>query len=306
MWHIKGPSRMDYIRPSEDLRYTAVNSLSQEEYEDGRERQFGTKNPEVQDIPFYNAMIREDCPIASAYEMLQRSFEMRRRTNDGRPTWTMRGRFAQSTTCLPDGRMVEIGGRYGTKDEEDYDYCIYNDVLVVRPDGTFTLYGYPENTFPPTDYHTATLMGKDIYLIGGLGYERKRGEEQKTQVFRLSTEDFSMHQVKVSGKSPGWIYRHQSEAISDHEIFVHGPAKRADVVYDGEVLESSHIEPPFQYVLNVRSGAWEKPKDESLPDASISPAETNITERAPAEYPDIRSRGVLWEMLRRVRYALCV
>jgi hypothetical protein len=27
------------------------------------------------------------------------------------------------------------------------------------------VYGYPESVFPPTDFHTATLVGEFIYVI---------------------------------------------------------------------------------------------------------------------------------------------
>lgn len=40
--------------------HDALRNLTKDEYLSGRQRRFGTTNPEVQDIPFYNAMIKAD------------------------------------------------------------------------------------------------------------------------------------------------------------------------------------------------------------------------------------------------------
>src|SRR5262245_20211093 len=71
------------------------------------------------------------------------------------PVWCFQ-RFGQSITQLPDGRIIEIGGEH--EDHYDPDFCIYNDVVVHRGDGAFDIFGYPEDVFPPTDFHTATLV----------------------------------------------------------------------------------------------------------------------------------------------------
>jgi len=57
---------------------------------------------------------------------------------------------------LPDGREVLIAGEH--EDYYDPDFFIYNDVVVRAPDGKFAIYGYSKEAFPPTDFHTATLL----------------------------------------------------------------------------------------------------------------------------------------------------
>ncbi len=57
-----------------------------------------------------------------------------RRAPTSAPVWCFE-RYGQSITCLPDGRFVQIGGEH--EDSYDRDFCIYNDVFVHRPDGTF-------------------------------------------------------------------------------------------------------------------------------------------------------------------------
>lgn len=90
------------------------------------------------------------------------------------PTWCF-DRFGQSCTCLPDGRKLYIGGEH--EDHYDPDFHIYNDLVVENPDGHPEFYCYPRDAFPPTDFHSATLVGDHIVIIGSLGYpdDRKVG-----------------------------------------------------------------------------------------------------------------------------------
>ena len=98
------------------------------------------------------------------------------------PFWSW-DRFGRTSTELPDGRIIHIAGEH--EDYYDPDFCIYNDVTVEHPGGRLEFYLYPKEIFPPTDFHTATLLGDDILLIGSLGYTdmRRIGE---TQVLRLN------------------------------------------------------------------------------------------------------------------------
>ncbi len=180
-----------------------------------RVRRFGAANPEVMNNPFWEGMIRSglDAYQAAVHIQNERRFEA---IFD--PIWCAK-RFGQSLTFLPDGRIVQIAGEH--EDHYDPDFCIYNDVFVHHLDGSVTLYGYPEAVFPPTDFHTATLIGKHIYVIGSLGYQGTRiyGE---TPVYRLDTETLQMEAVKTTGDNPGWIYEHQAVLLGAHEIQISG------------------------------------------------------------------------------------
>jgi hypothetical protein len=134
------------------------------------------------------------------------------------PYWSW-DRFGRTSTALPDGRIVHVAGEH--EDYYDYDFCIYNDVVVEHPDGRLEFHLYPQDVFPPTDFHTATLVGEDILLIGSLGYRdlRRLGE---TQVLRLNTRNFHVEPVETSGGGPGWISRHRTEWIDDNRLLVLG------------------------------------------------------------------------------------
>jgi ankyrin repeat protein len=171
---------------------------SREEYLAGKGRRFGASNPERLDIPFWNAMVRARAPAYSA----RMQFDPDERY--GEPVWCFK-RFGRTLTALPDGRYVEVGGEH--EDFYDPDFCIYNDVVVYDGAGGFAIYAYPEAIFPPTDFHSATLVGDDIYLIGSLGYQGARRFGQ-TPVYRLSWRSWRIEPVATSGQQPGWISRH--------------------------------------------------------------------------------------------------
>ena len=69
----------------------------------------------------------------------------------------------------------------------DPQFFIFNDVVVYDPQSdSYELYRYPTYVFPPTDFHTTTLLGDSIRIIGNLGYKQDRGDV--TPVYRLQLE----------------------------------------------------------------------------------------------------------------------
>jgi ankyrin repeat protein len=170
---------------------------------------WGDHNPELMDQPFWQAMIRAGI---NAYAGAQ----LTGGTRDDCPVWCAQ-RFGQSLTLLPDGRAIQIGGEH--EDSYDSDFCIYNDVFVHHADGRIDIFCYPEDVFPPTDFHTATLIGDSIYIIGGLGYQgaRRFGE---TPVYRLNTTTLQIRRIETTGEPPGWVSRHRAVLASPHEIRV--------------------------------------------------------------------------------------
>ena len=212
--HLSGGGRRTIIgyprEPDQDLL-----EIPPSEFQQNRSRQFGTHNPEIMSNSFWEGMIRSGI---SAYEAgklfgIENKFD-----GNYKPIWCAQ-RFGQSINFLSDGRIVQVAGEH--EDGYDPDFCIYNDVFVHAPDGNVIIYGYPELIFPPTDFHTATLIGDNIYLIGSLGYPgtRKYGE---TPVYRLDTTTFQMEEVETSGNKPGWIYKHRAILLAPNEIQVFG------------------------------------------------------------------------------------
>ena len=201
---------------------------------------FGALNPEVMAEPFWEGMIRSGI---SAYE----AGCLFGATRDDSPIWCAK-RFGQSITFLTDGRIVQIGGEH--EDWYDQDFCIYNDVFVHQPDGAIHIFGYPETLFPPTDFHTATLVGDQIYVIGSLGYQGTRRYET-TPVYRLDTNSFQIEAVKVHGKPPGWIYRHRAILRNQDEICIVGGE-----IVTGDGSEETHISNDRCFILDIKHLTW--------------------------------------------------
>ncbi len=171
------------------------------------------------------------------------------RTRKDYPVWCAQ-RFGQSLTLLPDGRAIQIGGEH--EDYYDSDFCIYNDVFVHHLDGRIDIFCYPKDVFPPTDFHTATLIGDSIYIVGGLGYggSRRFGE---TPVYRLDTDTLQIRQIETTGEAPGWISRHRAVLSSPIEIRVWGGKIAADA---GKT--ESYDDNQGAWVFDVRSRRWRR------------------------------------------------
>ncbi len=190
----------------------ALEELQLEDFERDRTRRFGAFNPELMQVPFWLAMISSG---VSGFEGVTH-FGME--SDRERPVWCAQ-RFGQSMTLLPDGRVVQVGGEH--EDGYDPDFCIYNDVFVHDTDGTVSIFGYPKEVFPPTDFHTATLVGERILLIGSLAYADERAYGS-TPVYGLDTRTWQIEHFPTSGDAPGWIYKHRACLRGDHEIVVTG------------------------------------------------------------------------------------
>lgn len=213
------------------------------EFHRARTRRFGTANPERMEEPFWIGMIRSGVSGYAATTHFKGPSSM----TEEEPVWCAQ-RFGQSLTVLPDGRAVQIGGEH--EDSYDPDFCIYNDVFVHETDGTVRILGYPEAVFPPTDFHTATLIGDAIYIVGSLGYGGRR-DYGRTPVYRLDTRTWQIDRLEASGPGPGWIHGHRVTRIGDEGILVTG----------GEVLTREGNEEQATnnhqgFLLNTASLVW--------------------------------------------------
>jgi ankyrin repeat protein len=220
----------------------ALAAVSPEDFRHAFTRSFGKANPERMRVTYWEAMIH--CG-ASAYDARQR-FKVE--VGPGvEPIWCAQ-RFGQSLTLLPDGRAVQIGGEH--EDFYDPDFSIYNDVFVHERDGSVTIYGYPETVFPPTDFHTATLIGEWIYVIGSLGYQGTR-LHGKTPVYRLDLRTMRMERLDAHGEAPGWIYEQRAAVVNPHRIRVWG-GKIVTRSWSGE----SHDRNAGSFVLDLDRLSW--------------------------------------------------
>jgi hypothetical protein len=109
--------------------------------------------------------------------------------------------------------------------------------------------------FPPTDFHTATLVSNGIYVIGCLGYAAAR-EGAQTPVYRLDLDTMRIESVPCTGESPGHFYCHRADAISPTEIRVWG-GKRECAAEPKNVHEDNH----HAYVLDLERQQWRRVTD---------------------------------------------
>ena len=166
----------------------------------------GTANPERMTNPVWVWLARQ--PAISAYQATKHFGGDAMGRGAG---WTNQ-RFGQTTTALPDGRTLAIAGEH--EDSYDPDFWIYNDVIVTAPDGNVEIYAYPRDAFPPTDFHTATLVGDHIYIIGNLGYVDAR--KPRTQLLRMHTRTLAVERLETTGAvDPGWISKHEATPGDD-------------------------------------------------------------------------------------------
>lgn len=217
---------------------------------------YGNSNPDSTSNRFWEWMIRERRPAYWARQKLAlggascprgHADQSLARDDPEGPVWCFT-RFGRTITQLP-FETVYIGGEH--EDFYDPDFCIYNDVVVEDANGEIQIFSYPKELFPPTDFHSATLLEGHIWLIGSLGYLDLR-RDGYTQVFRLETTTCRIERIETSGDNPGWISRHQ--AGSD-------PCGREVWVRGGQVwnaIDGSLIPNAATYALSLGSLTWRR------------------------------------------------
>ena len=192
---------------------SALITCSFSDFEAHREPRYGSRNGEDITSPFHVSMIEsgESAYGAGEHFKFDRSFN----EPEWKHIWNV-ARFGQSTTLLPDGRYVQIGGEH--EDYYDPDFFIYNDVVVhtlpSAPGEPWQrqVFAYPREIFPPTDNHSATLVGEDIIVIGNLGYSDERIEGH-TPVYALHWPSMQFRELTSHGPAPGWIHKHQAKLV---------------------------------------------------------------------------------------------
>lgn len=196
--------------------------VTQEQFKLQRPRA-GLSNPESHLPEFWREQIRSGASaISAATDMLGDLKQGCDWAFDNGPVWSF-ARFGRTVTTLPDERLVLIGGEH--EDFYDPNFRIYADVTVLDglwnpEEGGVQHYIYPRHVFPPTDFHTATLLDDHILLIGSCGYQHAR-REGVTQVLWLNLADFSIQSVDTSGETPGWIFCHKA-TLDGRRVTVRG------------------------------------------------------------------------------------
>lgn len=219
-------------------------SITQELFLEWRAPREGRSNPEPMTNPVWAWMVRSRWNAWRVNSHFQGPDAM-----TAGPGWCF-DRFGQSASRLPDGREIWISGEH--EDYYDPDFYIYNDVVVRHPDGRVEIFGYPRSEFPPTDFHSGTLVGNRIYLIGNLGYPDHRRPGQ-TPVYVLNLDTWRITPLATSGTPPGWISEHQAALTDDG----------AAILVTGGKLETgapemSLVENLDDWCLHLNDGRWER------------------------------------------------
>lgn len=219
---------------SPSLKRLPEFTLTETDFDKHRTYRVGEFNPEPFLPPFWSEQMRD-----SRYAKLE---ALGYEPDEEKPVWSF-SRFGRTATVLPDGRLVLVAGEH--EDYYDADFCIYADVTVLGTDGKMEHFIYPKDVFPPTDFHTATLVGDQIWLIGCLGYPEQRNDSQ-TQVLRLSTLNFSITPVETNGVSPGWIHGHRSVLNED------------GILITGGKIEPGYRDNNSTFALNLETLVWKE------------------------------------------------
>jgi len=223
--------------------------LSEEEFLRWRSPRFGDRNPTDLTNPLWDWMARTR---HNAY-VGNNAFNGPSPFDSG-PMWCF-DRFGCSGTHLPDGRLVHIAGEH--EDHYDPDFCIYNDVVLAEADGRLRFLAYPKDVFPPTDFHSATLVGNRIIVIGNLGYPEHR-RPGFTPVYALNLDTWAMQELHTQGEMPGWISRHQAKPSTDGtRILLSG----------GQVMDDAHQlwTNTHAWELELSTGTWRQATQQSWP-----------------------------------------
>lgn len=244
--------------------------ISKDMFDQQRRPCFGNANPERMQRKFWERMIRGEEKPAIGQEVGPDDLDLIMR--DGKlksghgpyrardlfnvplnreegPIWTF-DRYGATRNELPDGRVVCIGGEH--EDSYDPDFNIYNDVVVFGPADQIEIYGYPKEVFPPTDFHTATLVADRIIIVGCLGYRDAR-RFGCTPVYTLDPSSYQISEIEASGEMPGWIFEHDAELHANEIIVLRGGQLIEEV--DGKQLYRRNVE---DYSLDTRSGVWRR------------------------------------------------
>ncbi len=151
---------------------------------------------------------------------------------------------------------------------------VYNDVIVYhappegkakRGFGTFDIYGYPKEVFPPTDFHTATYVPSldAIVIISNLSAPNVEElvRQNITPVYLLKVGTWAIERKETTGHAPGIIWKHVA-TIMDDKIRVsgdrverEGDETKRQVIKEGKLV-SEVVEFNQVYTLDVETWVW--------------------------------------------------
>ncbi|MDX1679831.1 MAG: DUF3817 domain-containing protein [Akkermansiaceae bacterium] len=206
----------------------------------------GSRPAEDLSNPYWSWLIESETSSYAANDYFRGPSSYMQVCEGGEAAWSAE-RLGQSETELADGRIVLVAGEH--EDHYDPDFFIYNDLIIRHPHGRIQILGYPREVFPPTDFHSTTLVDGKLVVIGNLGYSEQR-QAGVTQVLVIDPETWEVRQHESTGEGPGWIHDHRAE-LRDGAIVLSGGK-----VWVGE--EEELIENFDDWQLDLGSWKWKR------------------------------------------------
>jgi hypothetical protein len=149
--------------------------------------------------------------------------------------------------------------------------------------------------FPPTDFHTASLVDGHLVLIGCLGYPAER-VPGFTPVYRLSLADYRIERVTTTGDAPGWVFHHGAEVDS---------AGRVITLRGGEVLAAPNDRRRFstpnveEYGLDTGAWSWQRLTRRNWRQFAVRPEDGKWMAYPSPDFEAFRPAGIRVEHLGR-------
>lgn len=206
----------------------------------------GKSNPEIAQSNFYSEMILTNaCPFKVNKQIPNEIFEpSNEKGKKHKLLWT-NDRLGQLTLELNDGRVLAIGGEH--EDFYDPHFCIFNDIIVHEANGDKKVLLYPYDVFPPTDFHTGTLIDDKVYIIGRMGYDIP--EDGSKPVYIIDINTYEIQELKIKNTIDGCVNSHKAERVENGIIISGGRVLRLK----GEMESFTE-----KYLLDLNQLMWVK------------------------------------------------
>lgn len=215
-----------------------------------------TKNPTHLTNPYWQWVVYHQLnpyQILDSIPTLDKKLGVHRNNENSLPPMWSFERMGQSETHLPDGRIILIGGEFD--DYYDPNFCIFNDVVVKYPNGNIEIYGYPIDVFAPTDFHSATLIDDEIYIIGNIGYMNDR-QYHTTPIYKLNINTLKINKVE-SRNQIGWIHHHTATMKNGQIIVKNGYICDDDNSPMRENIDEWTFNPKTLVWTNLTNHCWQ-------------------------------------------------
>lgn len=152
---------------------------------------------------------------------------------------------------------------YETKDFYFPDFDIYNDVTIHYFDGTYELWNYPEEQFPPVYAHSTVYdeQTNKVYITGGLGF----GDRQRkgiTEIYQLDLESKDIQQVETFGETPPCLHSHDTKMWNHDSIEMKG----GNILKNGIAIKNLYV-----WSFNLKTKTWLQQESEKYQHWLITP-----------------------------------